>query len=346
MTTPITGQGLNVCIPPDDELSLTSKKAAQNKVITEELTDLSNAIDQLDTDKADVITETRNGYVVVIPDGKRNGKLLSFKGSLIVNMTNAGIAKYINDRNLIDFNAVTNRYSLDTETGEAYYSAGYSVTDYLDISGVNNLVACMLHRYASGFSPKVCFYDDAKAFISGYAFSTNQFVLIPLTVPSGAKYARVTSVYGSIIKSKDYNRYYVGDSSGITVENIVFGLTGSAGWEYDFVAGTLKDPTTETVYAIPKTTLKLDYGGQTIGTYVTNESNEITYQADTKLYIDQLTMPDEDMVANDNIASGQYFSVNNNLYKATAAIAQGASIVPGTNCTVTNIAEALNALNT
>lgn len=46
MTTPITGQGLNVCIPPDDELSLTSKKAAQNKVITEELTDLSNAIEQ------------------------------------------------------------------------------------------------------------------------------------------------------------------------------------------------------------------------------------------------------------------------------------------------------------
>ena len=49
MTTPITGQGLNVCIPPDDELSLTSKKAAQNKVITEELTDLSNAISQLVT---------------------------------------------------------------------------------------------------------------------------------------------------------------------------------------------------------------------------------------------------------------------------------------------------------
>ena len=47
MTTPITGQGLNVCIPPDDELSLTSKKPAQNKVITEELTDLSNAISAL-----------------------------------------------------------------------------------------------------------------------------------------------------------------------------------------------------------------------------------------------------------------------------------------------------------
>ena len=46
MTTPITGQGLNVCIPPDDELSSTSKKAAQNKVITEEFTNVSNAISQ------------------------------------------------------------------------------------------------------------------------------------------------------------------------------------------------------------------------------------------------------------------------------------------------------------
>lgn len=47
MTTPITGQGLNVCIPPDDELSSTSKKAAQNKVITEEFTNVSNSIGQL-----------------------------------------------------------------------------------------------------------------------------------------------------------------------------------------------------------------------------------------------------------------------------------------------------------
>ena len=53
MTTPITGQGLNVCIPPDDELSLTSKKAAQNKVITEELTDLSNAISENEESIAD-----------------------------------------------------------------------------------------------------------------------------------------------------------------------------------------------------------------------------------------------------------------------------------------------------
>ena len=64
MTTPITGQGLNVCIPPDDELSLTSKKAAQNKVITEELTDLSNAISQLESEVVTDVTVT--GTIVAI----------------------------------------------------------------------------------------------------------------------------------------------------------------------------------------------------------------------------------------------------------------------------------------
>ena len=78
----------------------------------------------------------------------------------------------------------------------------------------------------------------------------------------------------------------------------------------------------------------------------TGAITECDYPADTKLYIDGLTEPDEDMIANANIASGKYFVVNNQLYLSTAAIAAGASIIPGTNCTATNLAEALNALNT
>ena len=72
---------------------------------------------------------------------------------------------------------------------------------------------------------------------------------------------------------------------------------------------------------------------------------EVVYRADTKLYIDSLTEPDSDMVADMNIESGKYFIVNNHLYLSTTAIAQGDSIVVGMNCTETNLAEALNALN-
>ena len=69
------------------------------------------------------------------------------------------------------------------------------------------------------------------------------------------------------------------------------------------------------------------------------------YRADTKLYIEHLTDPDGDMIADSNITSGSYFMVNNSLYLATANIANGGAITPGTNCTATNLAAALNAIN-
>lgn len=77
----------------------------------------------------------------------------------------------------------------------------------------------------------------------------------------------------------------------------------------------------------------------------TGDITNLEYRADTRLYIEHLTHPDGDMVADANIANGSYFMVNNRLYLATAAIASGASIVPGTNCTETNLASALNAIN-
>ena len=73
--------------------------------------------------------------------------------------------------------------------------------------------------------------------------------------------------------------------------------------------------------------------------------NSLEYTADTKAYIDQLLKLDADMIAEDNITSGDYFMVGNTLYLATANIAQGADIVPGTNCTETSVAEALNTIN-
>ena len=74
----------------------------------------------------------------------------------------------------------------------------------------------------------------------------------------------------------------------------------------------------------------------------------VEYPCDTKLYIERLTAPEEDdMIANQNIASGVYFMVGNNLYLSTATITAGEAIVPGTggNCTALSLADALNNLN-
>jgi hypothetical protein len=71
----------------------------------------------------------------------------------------------------------------------------------------------------------------------------------------------------------------------------------------------------------------------------------VEYRADPTLYIQRLTEPDADMVADANIVSGQYFMVGNTLYKATANIASGATISPNVNCTRKSLSEALNELN-
>ena len=70
------------------------------------------------------------------------------------------------------------------------------------------------------------------------------------------------------------------------------------------------------------------------------------YRADTKLYIEKLTMPTEDdMVANQAITSGKYFMIGNSLYLALANIANGAQITIGTNAQRVSLADALNTIN-
>lgn len=72
----------------------------------------------------------------------------------------------------------------------------------------------------------------------------------------------------------------------------------------------------------------------------------VEYVADTKLYIEKLTQPTEDdMVADHLITNGTFFMIGNSLYLATAQIAAGATITPGTNATKLSLADALNALN-
>ena len=70
------------------------------------------------------------------------------------------------------------------------------------------------------------------------------------------------------------------------------------------------------------------------------------YRADTKLYIERLTAPEEDdMIADSAITSGQFFMVGNSLYRALANIASGATITVGTNAQRVSLSDALNLVN-
>lgn len=77
-----------------------------------------------------------------------------------------------------------------------------------------------------------------------------------------------------------------------------------------------------------------------------NGNTTVKYRADIGLYVQKLTgSTEEDMTANTSIASGKYFLIGNALYLSTTSIPAGDTIKPGTNCTLTNLAAALNALN-
>lgn len=57
------------------------------------------------------------------------------------------------------------------------------------------------------------------------------------------------------------------------------------------------------------------------------------------------SMMDTSPKATVRIQPGEYFAINGETYKATTTIPAGDTIIPGTNCIKTNLAEALNALN-
>ena len=98
----------------------------------------------------------------------------------------------------------------------------------------------------------------------------------------------------------------------------------------------------ETTIPIDPVTIKTLLGNNNI--YADTGDSSVEYPADTRLYIEHLTAPDHDMIADSNIASGEFFMVGNSLYISTSAIAQGETIRVGTNCNQINLATALNNL--
>ena len=54
--------------------------------------------------------------------------------------------------------------------------------------------------------------------------------------------------------------------------------------------------------------------------------------------------PEPKLSVNKKMMSGEFFTIDNNIYQATTTIPAGDAIIPGTNCIVVNMADALNEL--
>lgn len=102
---------------------------------------------------------------------------------------------------------------------------------------------------------------------------------------------------------------------------------------------------TPQTYQLTPTEVEMLFGDNNV--WADTGDSTVAYRADTKLYIQKINAPtDDDMIADAQIASGKYFIVGGNLYKSTTTIPAGDTITPGSNCILTNLADALNALNT
>ena len=169
-----------------------------------------------------------------------------------------------------------------------------------------------------------------------------------LQIPSGftSDTLQVRSVYQ--INANHYYGFAVSKTSGVIYFLMpeIDGMSQSAANDYIsenpfHVVYPLKTPL---VYNLDPVTVTTLIGANNI--WADCGPSTVEYPCDTKLYIQKINTPtDDDMIADANIASGQYFIANNNLYLSTAAILAGDPIKPGTNCTLTNLAAALNALN-
>ena len=140
----------------------------------------------------------------------------------------------------------------------------------------------------------------------------------------------------SFTGSSSYNEVYIKDTAYSDAATFKSAMSG---------VQLVYELATPQTYQLTPTEVDLLLGDNNV--WADTGDSTVTYRADTKLYIQKINAPtDDDMIADAQIASGKYFIVDNNLYKSTTTIPAGDTINPGSNCILTNLADALNALNT
>lgn len=163
------------------------------------------------------------------------------------------------------------------------------------------------------------------------------------------------NLMSNMYESKTANQTY-GGTQGIsqqanTDDVYVFDSTYSAltvaDWKTHLGSNNLQvvyELATPQTYQLTPTQVKTLLGYNNIWT--DSGTVEVQYRANIGLYIQKIIgSSEDDMIANQNIAANQYFFVGEELYYSTSAISAGQTIIVGTNCIKTTLADALNALN-
>lgn len=196
----------------------------------------------------------------------------------------------------------------------------------------------------SGTTVSSVFYPQLEFGSTDTAYEPYAGTTLPISWQSeaGTVYGGTLDVLTGVLTARPYYASYNGETLVgpwvSSMDKYVAGATPTTGAQVVDLGGA---PTT--VQLDPETLSTL-LGANNI--WADTGDVSVNYRADTTLYIDKLTgSTEEDMIADAPIASGKYFLVGNRLFLSTASIAAGAQLTIGTNCTETNLAAALNALN-
>lgn len=150
-------------------------------------------------------------------------------------------------------------------------------------------------------------------------------------VPYGSVYSGQSGTYDIYIKENSYTDP-AAFKSARTGQKIVYPLNNTL------------------VYQLTPTEVSTLLGTNNI--WADTGDIDVTYKADTQLYIDKKITATKSIIAGveteykatKNYTTGQFLIVGDNLYKVTANIASGATIAVGTNVVSTTVAEQLIAL--
>ena len=309
---------------------------------------------------APVIINTASGDIATFTDGADNRQIRKIVGTIETaeggsGWTGANISR--SGKNLFNKNDPNmTRGIYFNRNGSTSTNINYAIS-YVPINPGDKLVYSGL-KGANGNPCGIQFFDANKTFLA-MGNPDAQQNNVTVTAPSGAAYIGITVFYWSNVAYKDIDTAQIelgtvpSEYESYQETTIPIGWQSQAGIILNGTVTLNEDRSADVLNSDSGNSYHLSNVGS-LSTFLganrvwidTGSITECDYPADTKLYIDGLTEPDEDMIANANIASGKYFVVNNQLYLSTAAIAAGASIIPGTNCTATSLAEALNAINT
>jgi hypothetical protein len=221
--------------------------------------------------------------------------------------------------------------------GDTYESDGTVTRRY----GIVDLGTLGWSRY--NFGGTYVFYVNLPDKLSGYLADgiCSKYVVGPQTSP-----ANLADKQMDVKNNQTY--IYVRDDSHTTETDFINAVTGS------YLVYTLATPTTETAEPYQQRQI-IDADGteEFVSTSVVPVGHITKYPENLRKKIEglpwnfaSLIAPTEAaFVATRNYTTGSLFIVNNVLYKATANIANGATITPNSNCTATTLAEVISALS-